>query len=233
MERGAVIMIATSQAFIPLTAEPTGVWLEDLAAAYMAFDAAGLHISMASPDGGPVCFEPASLSDGLISTRGRRFLASAQARSLLAESLPLSQVRVDDSVQAVWFAGGRGALWDFANNAAISRCLRSSLDAGVVIATIGCGVAALLNDAKPHWLNGRRLTGCAPEEDVRAGTDAYAPVALSAALLDQGAHFVCAPAFTPHVVSDRGLITAQNSASAALAADAVLALKRHQVIEAA
>ena len=48
-----VLMIVTSVARIASTGAPTGIWLEELAAAYFRFRDTGWRVEIASIDGGP------------------------------------------------------------------------------------------------------------------------------------------------------------------------------------
>ena len=56
-----ILFITTSNDRMGEGGKPTGVWAEELAAPYYAFIDAGAEVQIASPRGGAVPFDPASL----------------------------------------------------------------------------------------------------------------------------------------------------------------------------
>ena len=128
----------------------------------------------------------------------------------------------------VFVPGGGGPLVDLASNPDAGRLLRRLHAAGRVIATVSQGTAALLSAggrSDGSWLfDGFRLVGLTNDEEaqmpVEPGTVQWT---VEDALKNAGGIFDAATsAWTPHLVVDRNLITAQNPMSAGAAVDAVL-----------
>jgi putative intracellular protease/amidase len=73
------------------------------------------------------------------------------------------------------------------------------------------------------WLSkGRKVTALTDEEEQQVGLAANAPWLLEERLRGAGAEFSSGPAWGPFVVVDGNLVTGQNPASGAAAAEAVL-----------
>jgi len=66
------------------------------------------------------------------------------------------------------------------------------------------------------------MTSFTDEEETQTGLAANAPWLLATRLKEAGADFQPGPAWSSHVVVDGNLVTGQNPASAAAAAQAVL-----------
>ncbi|MGH9042108.1 MAG: DJ-1/PfpI family protein [Acidimicrobiia bacterium] len=128
----------------------------------------------------------------------------------------------------VFIPGGQGPPTDLASDPHVGALLRRLHAAGRVIVTVSHGAAALLSaGGRPDgaWLfDGFRLVGPTNEEAAQTPPGpSTVPWTVEDALKNAGAVFDAAPgAWTPHVVVDRNLITAQNPMSASAAVDAVL-----------
>jgi putative intracellular protease/amidase len=99
-------------------------------------------------------------------------------------------------------------------------------DPSKVLAAVCHGPASFLSAHRPDgtWLlRGRRLTGFSNEEETQASFAGNAPWLLEDRLRLAGAEYVARPAWTPHAVTDRNLVTGQQNYSAQVTADAVLA----------
>jgi putative intracellular protease/amidase len=129
---------------------------------------------------------------------------------------------------AVVLIGGRGALSDLPRDPQLGRVLREALEGGVPVAALGHGVAGLLTadqTLEGAWpFAGARLTCVSDEEEGDlAGRLSFS---LEENLREAGATVELGPAFAPHVVVDRLLVTGQNPASAGPAAEALAGLLR-------
>src|SRR5262249_53053857 len=130
----------------------------------------------------------------------------------------------------VLFAGGNGAIFDFATDPSVTRAVEAAWQAGKIVATICHGAAALLaakrGDGK-LLVDGEAVTAFDDEEEAflkrQVGRD-WAPFTLESELPKRGAHFRKAKAFTPHVVVSGGgrLVTGQNNVSGASVGRAIL-----------
>ena len=135
---------------------------------------------------------------------------------------------------AVFVPGGAGAPADLATHPDVGRVLRGAHAAERVVGTVSHGAAALLSaGGRPDgaWLfDGYRMAACTNEEEAQTpGGSLDRPWSVEDALKNAGAILDTAAAWTPRVVVDRNLITAQNPMSAGAAVDAVL--KRLELFE--
>jgi len=173
------------------------------------------------------------LAEGLRRDSAREAAATAER----LESIPGFQKPVclgdlgDDQLEGfdgVFVPGGRGPLADLASNPDAGRLLRRLQAAGRVVATISQGAAALLSSGgRPDgaWLfDGYRMAALTNEEVAQAEAGGAAPPwTVEDGLKNAGAVFAAAAsAWSPHVVVDRNLITAQNPMSTGAAVDVVL-----------
>jgi putative intracellular protease/amidase len=130
---------------------------------------------------------------------------------------------------AVLVPGGHGPMEDLVDDVAMGRVLTEAHDAGLIIASVCHGPAALLSvaDRDGGWLfAGRRLTCLTDQEEMEFGTAVNAPWLLESRLRERGAQVEAGENWAPHVVRDGLLISGQNPASSPAIAQAVLAALR-------
>src|SRR5580692_11916962 len=91
-----ILMVLTSHDKLGNTGRTTGFWLEELAAPYYAFKAAGAEIVLASPQGGQPPLDPKSNEPSFQTDLTRRFMADPETQKLLAKTVRLDSVRPAD-----------------------------------------------------------------------------------------------------------------------------------------
>ncbi|GAB3331378.1 type 1 glutamine amidotransferase domain-containing protein [Marilutibacter aestuarii] len=209
-QRGRILAVVTSTPLIGDSGRKAGYELTELSRAYWTFLANGYEVDIASPLGGE---PPMRLDQDDTGDADYAFLNDARARHKLANSLPLSGV--DPTLyQAVYFVGGKGAMFDFPGNPAIARIVAEIAPRGVVGAVCH-GPAALigLRDASGRpWLQGRWVTGFTNAEELFLIENARElfPYLLQDELSRQGARFVEGPVYLDNTVVDERLVTGQN-----------------------
>src|SRR6266702_3122270 len=127
-------MVVTSHREMP-SQQPTGYWLEELAAAYYPLANAGHTIDLASPLGGLAPCDPMSLQAPWISESGSRFIEDPKAQYNIHNTTPLSSIQPLD-FDAVYCVGGLGAAWDFVNNRTLDRLVEVLSSNGRIVAAI-------------------------------------------------------------------------------------------------
>ena len=221
-----VLMILTSHDRLGSTGRPTGFWLEELAAPYYVFKDAGAQVTLASPRGGRPPLDPKSDDPAAQSESTRRFKSDPAAQAALATTKKLSEVNVDQ-VDAVFYPGGHGPLWDLAEDRHSIALIKEALAAGKPVALVCHGPAALRNvktaDGR-SLVSGRNVTSFTNTEEAAAGLTEVVPFLVESMLVDRGGRFSRQPDWQPHVVTDGTLVTGQNPASSAPAANALLEL---------
>jgi putative intracellular protease/amidase len=208
---------------------PTGFWSEEFVEPHKAFTAAGVELTVVTPGGRPAVVDELSLTaqanngDEAKAAELRAYLDGV--RDLLAHPGRLEDVD-PTAFDGVFIPGGHGPMQDLAVNEDVARVLETLLpDESKVVASLCHGQAAFLSAGGPdgQWLfKGRRITSFTDEEETQTGLAANAPWLLGSRLTAAGADFVPGPAWSSHVIVDGNLVTGQNPASAAEAAQAVL-----------
>jgi putative intracellular protease/amidase len=217
-------MVVSSRERLGETDQPTGAWLEELAASYYVFLDAGFDIELASPRGGKAPIDLLSLDDPWITADGRRFVADAAAQVKLAATLSLAVVK-PERYRAVYLVGGAATAWDFSNNLELTSIVESLHRGGRPVAGVCHGVLGLTHarDANGVALvHGRSVTGISNAEEILTGFDKLVPVLPEDRLRGLGGRYSCAAPFESHVMVDGGVLTGQNPASAGPLARAVL-----------
>ncbi|MFI6124134.1 type 1 glutamine amidotransferase domain-containing protein [Streptomyces sp. NPDC051064] len=210
------------------TAHPTGFWAEELAAPHRVFSQACFDITIATPGGVAPTVDSVSLT---AEYNGGQDQADAVASYLAAidETLRIP-ARLEDvvptSYDVVFYPGGHGPMEDLAVDETSGRLLTSALDSGTQVAVLCHAPAALLPARREDgsWpFAGYRMTGFSNAEETQAGLADKAPWLLEDRLVELGADYTAADAWSVHTVHDRNLHTGQNPASSEQLAREILA----------
>ncbi|MBO8134181.1 type 1 glutamine amidotransferase domain-containing protein [Dickeya fangzhongdai] len=197
-----------------------GFWFPELTHPVKVFDKAGLDFDIASPKGGLAPFDGFDLKD----QASLDFWTNPRHRNKLGQTIKLSDID-PSKYSAILLVGGHGPMWDFVNNAELSRIVRAMYENNDIISAVCHGPAGLINvklSNGENLIKGRRLTGFTAEEEVSRQYDKIVPFELESALEKGGARFEQAPIFENKVVVDGRLITGQNPASATALGEAVV-----------
>ena len=221
-----VLVVLTSHDRLGDTGKPTGFWLEELAAPYYVFKDAGIAMTLASPKGGKPPLYPKSAEPDAQSDATRRFEADAEARAVLVDTVPLSQVQAAD-YDAVFYPGGHGPLWDLAEDPASIDIVEKLIAAGKPVAAV-CHAPAIFRrtrqaDGRP-LVAGKAVTGFTNSEEEASGLTDVVPFLVEDMLKANGGRYSSTADWGVHVVTDGLLITGQNPASSGPAAEALVAL---------
>lgn len=213
----SVLIIVTNQGTIEKTGDPTGLWLSEAAEPHRIFQGAGLKVDIASPEGGGVPLDPAS-------TANDEADEYSDFIPLLGDTIKLKDVVVE-AYDAIYFAGGHGAMYDFPNQKDVQNIVAFFKDDGRIIGSV-CHGAATFADAKTrdgqYVVDGIKITGFTNSEEKAAGKDEDVPFALQSYLEGQGAGFVPNGDFEDHTVIDGNFVTGQNPASSESTANAIV-----------
>lgn len=233
-----ILIIVTSHAELGSTGKKTGFWLEELSVPYRTFAAAGARIDIASPLGGKPPVDPSSTNNPAGEVAA--FLADAEATRKLESTLRLDQVngqitdqttgqttgQTTDKYDAVFVAGGHGAVFDLASSPVVADVLSRTYAGGGVVAAVCHGPGALVNARKPDGsplVAGHRVTGFSNEEEQAVGLTEVVPFLLESRLTELGGRYEHAAKWQAFAVRDGQLVTGQNPASSHAAAQETLA----------
>ena len=220
--RGKILIVVTSHDRMTET-KKTGYELTELARPYYVFQANGFEVDIASPKGGepPVVIDNDDMGDYDFA-----FLNDASAQKKVKNSLEVEAVKADE-YEAVFFAGGKGAVFDFPQNQAIQNLIRNRYESGKVVAAVCHGPAALVNvtlqDGSSLVAN-KKVSGFTNEEELFLIPNASEvfPFLLQDELSKNGADFQEGEMYLQNVCQDGNLITGQNPWSTWAVAESVI-----------
>ncbi|MCQ6551845.1 type 1 glutamine amidotransferase domain-containing protein [Streptomyces sp. C10-9-1] len=221
-----ILIVLTSHEELGDTGLKTGFWLEELAAPYYRFKEAGAELVLASPRGGRPPLDPKSNEPGFRTDDTRRFEADPEATEALANTVRLDSVSSGD-FDAVFYPGGHGPLWDLAEDPASARLIESTLRSGKPVGLVCHAPGALRHavdeDGTP-LVSGRKVTGFANTEEEAVQLTGVVPFLVEDELARLGGLYSRTEDWQPYVLTDGLLVTGQNPASSAPAADALVEL---------
>lgn len=209
--RGKILAVVTSTDIMGSSAKSTGYELTELARAYYVFQANGFEVDIASPLGGK---SPVIIDDDDMGPFDYAFLNDTDAQHKTSNTIPIQEVMADE-YDAIFFAGGKGAMFDFPENKAIQSIVRNYYESNKVVGAVCHGPAALvnvrLNNGRP-LLENKSVSGFTNEEELLLISDAKSifPFMLQDKMLAQGAHFNEGAMYLENISYDKNLVTGQN-----------------------
>jgi putative intracellular protease/amidase len=217
-----VLFVLTSHDTLGNTGKETGFYLSEVSHPYVAFEQAGIAVEFVSPQGGKAPMTGADREDPI----NAAFLDNPAKMAQVATTL--SPAAVDPSrYGAIFYAGGHGTMWDFADNAALATIAAQIYEGGGVVGAVCHGPAGLVNIklANGEYLvQGKTVSAFTNTEEVAVGLSDVVPFALESRLIERGAKHTKADNFQTHVVVSDRLVTGQNPASAAGVGEQMVAL---------
>ena len=220
-----ILMVLTSHDELGNTGQKTGFWVEEFAAPYYAFIDAGAQVTIASPQGGQAPIDPTSKLEDFQTEATERYDNDTAAQATIASTVKLSSLSESD-FDGVFYPGGHGPLWDLTDNTDSISLIESFLKAGKAVATVCHASAALLNvkEASGEFaIKGKAVTGFTNSEEEAVELTEVVPFLLEDELIKRGGEYQKAEDWHAFAVQDGLIITGQNPASSALAAEKLLA----------
>ncbi|OQP60046.1 dihydroxyacetone kinase [Niastella vici] len=216
-----VLCVVTSNSVKGKSGQPTGFWLSELTHALEQLEKAGLQYELASVKGGepPVDQVSMDMKDPI----NARYWNDPKFQAALKNTLSMEKVETA-KYSAVFYAGGHGTMWDFADSKGIQKVTREIYEAGGVVSAVCHGPASLVNvklSDGSYLIAGKKLAAFTNNEEAEVQATDIVPFLLETALINHGATHQAAPNWTKNVVVDGRLVTGQNPASAAGVGEAV------------
>lgn len=225
LAKKTVLMILTSHDELGSTGEKTGFWVEEFAAPYYVLKKAGFNIVLASPQGGQPPIDPKSEQDDFQTEDTKRFDNDADLKTKLANTAKLSEIEFDD-VDAIFYPGGHGPLWDLVDNKDSIRLIEASMQHNKPVAAVCHASAVLLNannEQGKSVVNGLTVTGFSNTEEDAVELSDVVPFLLEDELKAKGGIYKKGDDWGVFSVEDGLIITGQNPQSSAAAAQRLAA----------
>lgn len=222
-KRGKILAVVTSSNTMGTSGKSTGYELTELSRAYYVFKANGFDVDIASPLGGK---PPVVIDDDDMGEFDYAFLNDSIAHYKTSHTIAMNDV-VAEEYQAVFFVGGKGAMFDFPDNKAIQTIVRNYYQSGKVIGAVCHGPAALVNvtlDNGRPLIENKKVSGFTNKEELLLIPDAKSifPFLLQDKLTAQGAKFNEGAMYLEKISHDKNLVTGQNPWSTWLLAETMI-----------
>lgn len=225
-----ILIAATSCDQLGETGKKTGAWLEEIAAPFNAFKAAGFGVVIATPKGIRPPIDDGSRGDAAMTADCKAFEQDADAQRAMDGTVKIAGVNAGDFA-AVFVPGGHGVCWDLATDADLGALLAAFNAAGKPVSAVCHGPVALgAPGADTVLANRTAVTGFSNEEEKMVQLHEVVPYSLEDMLNAKsgGKYEKGAAAWGVHVCVSGNLVTGQNPASSAATATAVLKLLKKE-----
>jgi len=219
-----VLMVFTNHAELGNSGKPTGWYLPEAAHPYKVFTDAGMTVTFASPKGGAVPVDPASVEASKEDHCCVNFMNNEELKNRLGNTVLLSDLKGAD-FQSVFFVGGFGTMWDFPDDADVQRVAKEVYEEGGVVSAVCHGPVALVNVKLTDGsllVKDKEITAFTNAEEDAVHCRDVVPYTCEDKFRQVGAQFSDGGVFQPNVVFSGRLITGQNPASADMCAKAVV-----------
>lgn len=200
--------------------EDTGYYLGEVSHPWEVLYKAGYEIDFVSPKGGTPPVDGFDLKDPV----NKEFWENKEYKNKIDHSMTPSQVNPKE-YSAIFYAGGHGAMWDFADNKELAAIASEIYGNGGIVAGVCHGPAGLvnirLNNGK-YLVDGKKINAFTNEEESEVKLTNVVPFLLENKLKERGAQFEKSGLWQNHVVADQRVITGQNPQSAKSVGEAIL-----------
>ena len=123
---------------------PTGAWFSEVTHFAKDFYDAGYDVDFVSPNGGYVPLDPISLNPEMMGAEDWEYYTDHDYMNKFGQTLSPKEVN-PSYYQAIYFAGGHGAIWDFRNNKELNDIALSIYNNQGVLSSVCHGAAGLLD----------------------------------------------------------------------------------------
>ncbi|KPE50290.1 type 1 glutamine amidotransferase domain-containing protein [Chryseobacterium indologenes] len=215
-----ILFVVTSHDKKGNTGENTGYYLGEVSHPWEVLHKAGYEIDFVSPKGGTPPVDGFDLKDPV----NKEFWENKEYKNKIDHSLTPAQVNPKD-YSTIFYAGGHGAMWDFADNTELAAIASKIYENGGIVAGVCHGPAGLVNiklSNGQYLVNGKKINAFTNEEEAEVKLTDVVPFLLENKLKERGARFEKSGLWQNHTVTDRRVITGQNPQSAKSVGEAIL-----------
>ncbi|EJL74205.1 type 1 glutamine amidotransferase domain-containing protein [Chryseobacterium populi] len=215
-----ILFVVTSHDKKGSTGEDTGYYLGEVSHPWEVLHHAGYEIDFVSPKGGTPPVDGFDLKDPV----NKEFWENKEYKNKIDHSLQPSQVNPEE-YSTIFYAGGHGAMWDFADNTELAAIASKIYENGGIVAGVCHGPAGLVNiklNNGQYLVDGKKINAFTNEEEAEVKLTNVVPFLLEEQLKSRGAKFEKSGLWQTHVVTDQRVITGQNPQSAKAVGEAIL-----------
>ncbi|MFN1217359.1 type 1 glutamine amidotransferase domain-containing protein [Chryseobacterium kwangjuense] len=215
-----ILFVVTSHDKKGNTGEDTGYYLGEVSHPWEVLHKAGYEIDFVSPKGGTPPVDGFDLKDPV----NKEFWENKEYKNKIDHSLQPSQVNPND-YSTIFYAGGHGAMWDFADNTELAALASKIYENNGIVAGVCHGPAGLVNiklSNGEYLVAGKKINAFTNEEEAEVKLTNVVPFLLEEKLKERGAKFEKSGLWQNHVVTDQRVITGQNPQSAKSVGEAIL-----------
>lgn len=217
-----ILFVVTSHDKKGNTGEATGYYLSEVAHPWEVLHNVGYEIDFVSPQGGKSPVDGFNLQD----TVNKKFWDNTKYRSKIENTMKPNEVNPKEYA-AIFYAGGHGAMWDFADNEELSTIAQKIYENNGIVSAVCHGPAGLVNiklSNGKHLVDGKKINAFTNEEEIAVKLENVVPFALETKLIERGAKFEKSGLWQEHVTVDQRVVTGQNPQSAHAVGEEVLKL---------
>jgi putative intracellular protease/amidase len=223
-----ILFVLTSHGVKGNTGQPTGYYLGEVSHPWEVLHDAGYEIDFVSPKGGNPPVDGFNLDDAT----NKKLWENEVYRKKIENTMKPSEVKTDEYI-AIFYAGGHGTMWDFADNTELALIAQKIYENNQGIVGAVChGPSGLVNiklSNGKYLVDGKRINAFTNEEEIAVKLENVVPFMLEAKLIERGAIFEKSGLWQSHVTTDQRVVTGQNPQSAKGVGEAILAeLKKLQ-----
>ncbi|MGA8439691.1 MAG: type 1 glutamine amidotransferase domain-containing protein [Candidatus Sulfotelmatobacter sp.] len=184
-----------------------------------------MQLTLASPKGGQPPLDPKSDLPENQTLAMTRFKRDPTAQKALCQTVRLADVKSED-YDTVFYVGGHGPMWDLAESPVSIALLESFYNSGKPIALVchSPGVLRHVTYQGAPLVKGKHVTGFTNGEEEEMHLTEVVPFLVEDELMRLGAIFEKLADWQPLSVVDGRLVTGQNPASSAVAAQNLMSL---------
>ena len=221
-----ILVVVTNISKYPNLERATGLWLGEAVHFAAEVEKEGYKVDYVSPKGGHTPIDPHSLQADQMTELDWQYYSNNDFLNKLSTTLSADDVNPND-YDAIYYAGGHGVMWDFANDEKLQNIASKIHENGGIVAAVCHGAVGLLNiknAAGNYLIADKKVTGFANTEEIAVGLDKIVPFLTEDELVRRGANYVKGEDWAVFAVADDRVVTGQNPASGGAVAKEVLQL---------
>ena len=216
-----VLFVLTSHDQLGDTGNKTGFWIEEFAAPYYYLLDKGVEITVATPKGGEAPIDPSSEGEGAQTEDTKRYYNDDETQKVIKNTHKLAEQDAKD-FDALFYPGGHGPLWDLAEDENSRAIIEAFNDDHKPMGFV-CHAPAVLKNVKSEngeaLVKNKKVTGFTNSEEEAVQLTDVVPFLVEDMLKENGGNYSKANDWETYVLQDKNLITGQNPASSAKAAE--------------